>query len=182
MTLEDVVRIAVLCDGTVYGGYPRDMILGVRPKNINVWFQFDSDLGMFTDMCPDVVQIQGNTLVLGCGTPVHCLVGPGYPDIDFECNSLAITSNGVSSLVVDTHDVLALMHIVNDIRSKVAREIVVDPKRRVKMWSEGWNIISENLAASKIQFQFRKAMAVPYYHMCKKRLMREGQELAQLGF
>jgi hypothetical protein len=182
--MDAIARFVTLCDGTIYGGYPRDLVLGVTPKNIDAWFQFDADFDMFINMCPDVQEV---TMLDGdwyryfhvnvSGYTVGCMIGAGYPDFDYECNSLAITSNGVSSMILDAGDINGLFRIMNDIRSKVAVELAVDPKRRVKMWTEGWKIMSKDLAASKIQAQFRKAMAVPYYDMCKRRLQREWEEM-----
>jgi len=139
-------------------------------------------------MCPGIenVVMPGDNIrynrtykvTLGNGIEIDCIVGPGYPDVDFECNSLCMSSHGISSFVFGAHDIHKLMNIMDDIRNKIAREIEPVAKCRVKMWNKGWKIIGRDLAASRIQFQFRKAIACPEYQMCKDRLMREGEELA----
>ena len=181
--MEDVVQYITLCEGTVYGGYVRDTLCGDTPERIDAHFQFRVDYEMFLNMCPIDFELRLDEAVhmvfTSSGVHVECLIGRGFPDFQYECDTLAITHGGMACLVYPL-SITELMRVMTDARNRVARELRVSPRGRVHMWNRGWRIVGPDMAASKIQAQFRKAMAVPYYTMCKRRLLREGAELEGL--
>ena len=173
--MEDVVTFITLCEGTVYGEYPRDVLCGDTPRRIDAYFQFNADYDMFVGMCPMDMIFQasdGFFCRTETGVYITCTIGVGFPDFDFECDTLTITYGGISSLMAPG-DLRTLGRIMDDIRNKVAREVNVNARSRVDMWTRGWKVVGEHLAASKIQAQFRKAMAVPDYKMCRDRVLRD---------
>lgn len=178
--MEAVVRYVTLCDGVVYGEYVRDTLRGEQPRNIDAWFPLRADLITFVRMCPDVRNAEYRDYDDRFGVRVSfdafsmdCIYGPGFSDFDFECNTLARDQRGLSSLILEQHDIRGLMDIMLDVRNGVAKEIKATPQSRVLMWSRGWTIQSKHLAARKIQNAFRWSMACPDYKMCRDRLLRE---------
>jgi hypothetical protein len=177
--MEAIVQAVTLCDGVVYGEYVRDMLIGLHPTSADAYFGFEVDYELFIAMTREIEQIADDIIYFTNGCILRCVVGMMHR-ISYECNTLVISNQGMYSTILDPHDVVGLMNIIQNIRNRIAWEIFPNPVIRVHMRHNGWTVKGEHIAANIIKRQFKKAISDPHYAMCKNRLERESEEIIHL--